>query len=80
MAGRETNNGLLLWIGGVLLATGVAVVGGFWVYALVSAPDMPLVLLAAILAVLVGLAVLLAAAIRDRISHKRDENLAEVEY
>jgi membrane protein DedA with SNARE-associated domain len=79
MARSESGSSLLLWIGGVIFAAGAVVLGGFWVNAITTAEDMPLLLLAAILAVLIGLAVLLVAAIRDRIIHKKQENFTEVD-
>ncbi len=79
MARSESNSSLLLWIGGAILAAGAVVLGGFWVYAVMTAEDMPALLLVALVAVLVGLAVLLVAAIRDRIVHKKQENFMEVD-
>ena len=79
MARSESRSSPLLWIGGALLAAGALVIGGFWVYAITTAEDMPLLLLVALLAALIGLAVLLVAAIRDRISHKKQENYMEVD-
>ena len=79
MARTESNSSLLLWIGGLLLAAGALIIGGFWVYAITAAEDMPVLLLLAFAAGLVGSAVLLAAAIRDRIKHKKEENFLEVD-
>ena len=79
MARTESSSSPLLWIGGAILAAGAVVIGGFWVYAITTAKDMPLLLQVALLAVLIGLAVLLVAAIRDRIIHKKQENFMEVD-
>ena len=79
MASSESSSSPLLWIGGAILATGVVIIGGFWVYAITTAEDMPTLLLAALIAVLLGLAVLLIAVIRDRINHKKKENFLEVD-
>ena len=79
MASSESSSGPLLWIGGAILAAGAVIIGGFWVYAITTAEDMPTLLLAAFIAVLLGLAVLLIAAIRDRIIHKKKENFLEVD-
>ena len=79
MARSKSSSSPLLWIGGAILAAGAVVIGGFWVYAITTAKDMPLLLLVALLAVLIGLAVLLVAAIRDRVIHKKQENFMEVD-
>ena len=79
MASSESRSSPLLWISGAILAAGAVIIGGFWVYAITTAEDMPTLLLAAFIAVLLGLAVLLIAAIRDRIIHKKKENFLEVD-
>ena len=79
MAATESRSSLLLWIGAVIFAAGAVILGGYWVYAITTAEDIPLLILVAFLAVLVGLAVLLVAAIRDRIIHKKQENFMEVD-
>ncbi len=79
MARTESSSSPLLWIGGVLLAAGALIIGGFWVYAITVAEDMPVLLLVAFAAGLIGSAVLLIAAIRDRIIHKKEENFLEVD-
>ena len=79
MARTESNSSLLLWIGGLLLAAGALIIGGFWVYAITAAEDMPALLLVAFAFGLVGSAVLLVAAIRDRIKHKKEESFLEVD-
>ncbi len=80
MAGPENSSSLLLRIGGAILAAGAAALGGFWIYAITTAEDVPTLVLAAFIAVLVGVAVLLAAAIRDRVISKRQENFLEVDH
>ena len=80
MAGSEGSSSLLLWIGGVILAAGAVIIGGFWVYGITTAEDMPLLLMVLLLGVPVGLAVLLIAAIRDRIINKKKENFLEVDH
>ena len=80
MAGSEGSSSLLLWIGGVILAAGAVIIGGFWVYGITTAEDMPLLLMVVLLGVPVGLAVLLIAAIRDRIINKKKENFLEVDH
>ncbi|MCY4436547.1 MAG: hypothetical protein OXE05_04360 [Chloroflexi bacterium] len=79
MARTESSNRPWLWIGGAILAAGLLVLGGFWVYAIVRADDVPLLIKAALLALPVGLAVFLAAALRDRIIQKKQENFLEVD-
>ena len=80
MARPESSSRLLLWIGGVILAAGAVIIGGFWVYGITTAEDMPLLLMVVLLGVPVGLAVLLIAAIRDRIVNKKKENFLEVDH
>ena len=79
MAATESRSSLLLWIGGVIFAAGAVILGGYWVYAITTAEDMPALLLVAFFAVLIGFAVLLIAVIRDRIIHKKQENFMEVD-
>ena len=79
MARPESSSSLWLWIGGAILAAGLLVLGGYWVYAIVRANDMPFLLRAALLAVLVGLVVFLAAALRDRLIQKKQEDFLEVD-
>ena len=79
MASSESSSSPLLWIGGVILAAGAVILGGFWVYSITRAEDMPLLLMVALLAIAVGSAVLLIAVIRDRIIHKKKENFLEVD-
>ncbi len=79
MARTESSNRPWLWIGGAILAAGLLVLGGFWVNAIVRADDVPLLIKVALLALPVGLAVFLAAALRDRIIQKKQENFLEVD-
>ncbi|MYD51927.1 MAG: hypothetical protein F4W93_10655 [Dehalococcoidia bacterium] len=79
MASSESSSSPLLWIGGAILAVAAVIIGGFWVYGITTAEDMSVLLLVALLAVPVALAVLLLAAIRDRIIHKKQENFLEVD-
>ena len=79
MARSESSSSLLLWIGGGVLAAGAAVIGGYWVYAITQAEEMPTLLTLALLALPVGMAVVLFAALRDRIIHKKRENFLEVD-
>lgn len=79
MASSESRSSPLLWIGGAILAVAVVIIGGFWVYGITTAEDMPVLLLVGLLAVPIALAVLLLAAIRDRIIHKKKENFLEVD-
>ncbi len=79
MARTESTSSPLLWIGGVLLAAGALIVGGLWVYAITATEDMSVLLLVAFAAGLIGSAVLLIAALRDRIIHKKEENFLEVD-
>lgn len=79
MARPESSSRPWLWIGGAILGAGVLVLGGFWVYAVVRADDVPLLLKAALLAVPIGLAVFLAAALRDRFIQKKQEDFLEVD-
>ena len=79
MASSESSSNPLLWIGGVIFAAGAVILGGFWVYSITRAEDMPLLLMVALLAIAVGSAVLLIAVIRDRIIHKKKENFLEVD-
>ena len=74
MSSTERSSTPWLWIGGAILATGVLILGGFLVYTIISADDIPLLLKAALLAVTVGLAILLAVVVRDRINQKKEEN------
>ena len=79
MASSESSSSPLLWIGGAILAVAAVIIGGFWVYGITTAEDMPVLLMAALLAVPVALAVLLVAVIRDRVIHKKQENFLEVD-
>lgn len=79
MARPESSSGPLLWLGGALLAAGAAVLGGYWVYALTQAEEMPALLMLALLALPAGMAIVLVAAIRDRIKHKKQEHFLEVD-
>lgn len=79
MASSESSRSPLLWIGVGVIAVGAAVIGGYWVYAITRAEEMPALLTLALLAVPVGMAVVLVAAIRDRVIHKKRENFLEVD-
>ncbi len=79
MARPESNSSPLLWIGGAILLAAALVIGGFWVYAITTAEDMPALLMVALLAVPVALIILLIAVIRDRIINKKKENFLEVD-
>ena len=68
-----------LWIGGAILGAGLLILGGFWVYAVVGADDVPLLLKVALLAVPLGFAVFLAVAIRDRIIQKEQEDFSDID-
>ena len=79
MASSESSSSILLWIGGILAAAGAVIIGGFWIYALLTEPEMPSPIILVLVAMMVGVAILLIAAIRDRIIHKKDENFLEVD-
>lgn len=79
MASSESSSSPLLWIGGAILAAGYAILGGYWLYAITTAEDVPVIVLGGIFAVLTGFAVLFIAVIRDRIIHKKRENFLEVD-
>ena len=79
MASSESSNSPLLWIGGAILAAGYLGLGGYWLYAISTADDVPVLVLGGLFAVLTGFAVLLIAVIRDRIIHKKKENFLEVD-
>ena len=79
MASSESSSSHLLWIGGAILAAGYAILGGYWLYAITAAEDVPVLVLGGIFAVLTGFAVLFIAVIRDRIIHKKRENFLEVD-
>ena len=79
MARSESSSSPLLWIGVGVIAAGAAVIGGYWVYAITRAEEMPVLLTLALLAMPVGMAVVLVAAIRDRVIHKKRENFLEVD-
>lgn len=79
MANPESGSRPWLWIGGAILAAGLLVLGGYWVYAIVRAEDIPFLLRVALLAIPAGLVVFLAAALRDRIIQKKQENYLEVD-
>ncbi|MCY4529479.1 MAG: hypothetical protein OXD46_10680 [Chloroflexi bacterium] len=79
MASSESRSSPLLWIGGAILAVAAVIIGGYWIYIITAAEDMPVLLMVALLAIPVALAVLLVAAIRDRIISKKKENFLEVD-
>ncbi len=79
MASSESRSSPLLWIGGAILAVVAVIIGGYWVYIITSAEDMPVLLMVALLAIPVALTVLLVAAMRDRIISKKKENFLEVD-
>ena len=79
MASSESSSSPILWIGGAILAAGYAILGGYWLYAIATAEDVPVLVLGGLFAVLTGFAVLLIAVIRDRIIHKKKENFLEVD-
>ena len=79
MAERRAGGSFLPWIGGALLAAGAGVLFGYWIHAITSAGDLPLLLTAALIAMPAGLAVLLVSVLRDRIAARRRENFLEVD-
>ena len=79
MASPESTSSPILWIGGIILAAAAVILGGYWLYGITAAEDIPLLLIIGLLALPVGSAVLLIAAIRDRIIRKKQENYLEVD-
>lgn len=79
MSNSESSSTPWLWVGGSIFAASLLILGGFWVYAITRADDVPLLLKAALIALPVGLAVFLAAALRDRIHQKKQEDFTEVD-
>ena len=79
MASSESRSSPLFWMGGVILAAAAVIIGGYWVYGIATAEDMPILLMVGLLAIPVGLAVLLITVIRDRIVNKKQENFLEVD-
>lgn len=84
MARPESGGGPLLWIGGILVAVGVAAVSAYGVFSLAREmfrdPETPIVILVALPAVAIGFIVLLAAAVHHRIRQRREEDFSEVDY
>ena len=76
---RSSNSNPLLWIGGSILAAGLVIIAGFWVYGITTAEDIPVLLIAGLFAIPVGVAILLISAIRDRIAQRKRENFLEVD-
>ena len=84
MARPESGGRPLLWIGGILVAVGVAAVSAYGVFSLAREmfrdPETPIVILVALPAVAIGFIVLLAAAVHHRIRQRREEDFSEVDY
>ena len=84
MARPESGGRPLLWIGGILVAVGVAAVSAYGVFSLAREmfrdPETPIVILVALPAVAIGFIVLLAAAVHHRIKQRREEDFSEVDY
>lgn len=84
MAGSESSGRPLLWIGGILVAVGVAVLPAYGLFILArelfSDPETPIALRFALPAAAVGFLILLAAAVRHRIRQRREEDFSEVDY
>lgn len=79
MSGLQNSSTPWLWIGGAILTAGLLILGGFWVYAVIGAEDIPLLLKAALLALPIGFAVLLAVVLRDRIIQKKQEDFSDID-
>jgi len=83
MAGSESSNRPLLWIGGILVAVGVAALSAYGLFILArdlfSDPETPIVLRLALPAAAVGFIILLAAAVHHRIRQRREEDFSEVD-
>ena len=47
MASSESSSNPILWIGGAILAAGYAILGGYWLYAITTADDVPVLVLRA---------------------------------
>jgi hypothetical protein len=75
---------MLLWIGGVVFATGVLVMTGYGVYEFgrefFGDSDVPVAMQIALPATVIGLVVLLVTVVKDRMKNRKDENLKEVKY
>jgi hypothetical protein len=71
-------------VGVVVLLIGVAILGSYWIVAVISAllfeEEVPILIKIAAPAVLVGLGLLFITTIRDRIRDKKKEDFKEVEY
>ena len=84
MARPESGGRPLLWIGGILVAVGVAALSAYGVFSLAREmfrdPETPIVILVALPAVAIGFIVLLAAAVHHRIRQRREEDFSEVDY
>jgi hypothetical protein len=84
MVSPENNSNALLWIGGVVFVAGVLVMTGYGVYEFgrefFGHSDVPIAIQIALPATVIGLAVLLAAVVKDRMKNRKDENLKEVKY
>lgn len=84
MARPESGGRPLLWIGGILVAVGVAAISAYGVFTLARElfrdPETPIVLLVALPAVAIGFIVLLAAAVHHRIRQRREEDFSGVDY
>ncbi len=66
-------------LGLALLAAGAAILIGYWAYYVLSAlfEDAPPLILAAVVFLLVGLALLFAKVLRDRIAESKSERFEE---
>ncbi len=71
------------WVGGILLAIGIVVLGGASIFGTVQAftsdPDIPAVISIAVVAVAIGFALLLAALIVERLSGRQKNDFEERE-
>ena len=84
MGHHENNSKGLTWVGGVVLAAGVALTFGFgWTVFfqdLINDKETPLFIKIGLPAISLGLLILLVVVIRDRIKDRKEEGLEEVKW
>ena len=81
---RGTESKIALWVGGTIVVAGTLVLAGYGVYAFsrefFGSPDVPLAVQVAVPAMLVGVIILLGAALMDRLRHRKQEHFKEADY
>ena len=76
----ESGSKLAIGIGAWLVVAGLAALTGYWIYLILSEPEVPVLVKVAVPVCVAGSVIVLGATLIQRMKRRKHEGLEEVEY